>query len=83
MPDDIVKITARWDDDAGVWSASSDDVDGLAIEAKSREILIARLREVIPELLALNHPHSRRVDSQPPPSIELAISGRQSVDLVY
>lgn len=51
-----IRINAIWDDEAGVWGATSDDIHGLAIEAETREKLVARLRVVIPELLELNHP---------------------------
>ena len=49
-----LRIDALWDDEAGVWSASSTDIEGLAIEAATREALIERLKTVIPELLDLN-----------------------------
>lgn len=50
-----LKINAQWDDDANVWIATSDDIDGLAIEADTMDALIARLRIVIPELIEANH----------------------------
>ena len=49
-----LRIDALWDDEAGVWSASSTDIEGLAIETATREALIERLKTVIPELLDLN-----------------------------
>ena len=51
----LIGVNALWDDDAGVWCASSADVAGLAIEAATKDALIERLRTVIPELLELNH----------------------------
>ena len=45
---------AEWDDEAGVWVASSDDVPGLATGADTFEELIEKLRVVIPELLEEN-----------------------------
>ncbi|CAJ2376836.1 MAG: hypothetical protein IBGAMO2_480018 [Arenicellales bacterium IbO2] len=53
--DQTIRVKALWDDEAGVWSASSDDIIGLAIEAKTKEALVERLKVVIPELLELNH----------------------------
>ncbi len=49
-----VKIQAQWDEEAGVWVATSEDVAGLAIEASTMEALIERLKIVIPELMELN-----------------------------
>lgn len=47
-------VQAEWDDEAGVWVASSDDVPGLATGADTFEELIAKLRIAIPELLEEN-----------------------------
>ena len=38
-----VKVQALWDDAESVWSASSDDVFGLFIEADSLDDLVTRL----------------------------------------
>lgn len=80
--DKVLIVNVLWDDDAGVWSASSTDVKGLAIEAATKEILIKRLKTVIPELLELNHAPPNRTDSeQPIVPVELVISGRQNFGL--
>ncbi len=50
-----IKIKAEWDDEAGVWVATSQDMDGLAIEADTIDTLIERLKIVIPELMEANH----------------------------
>lgn len=47
-------ITLTWDSDAAVWIATSDDVEGLALESGSIDALIERVRFAIPELLSLN-----------------------------
>ena len=47
-------ITAQWDEEAGVWVATSDDVPGLATGADTFEDLIQKLKIVIPELLVEN-----------------------------
>jgi len=39
------------DADASVWVASSDDVPGLVTESDTMELLVARLKVLIPELL--------------------------------
>jgi hypothetical protein len=55
MPMTPLRINAEWDDDASVWVATSNDVDGLAIEASTVDALIERLKIVIPELMEVNH----------------------------
>ena len=49
-------IRLIWDNDAGVWVATSDDVPGLVLESGSFDALLERVRFAVPELLALNHP---------------------------
>jgi hypothetical protein len=51
---DVYEIPARWDSDAGVWVAESDDVPGLVAEADSPNLPAQKLRILIPELLELN-----------------------------
>jgi predicted RNase H-like HicB family nuclease len=50
----VLAVRATWDDDAKVWVAESDDVPGLATEAASLDALMAKLRDLIPELLELD-----------------------------
>lgn len=47
-------ITLTWDNDAAVWVATSDDVQGLVLESGSIDALIERVRFAVPELLAFN-----------------------------
>lgn len=47
-------VVADWDDEAGVWVATSDDVPGLVTEAETQEQLVAKLKVLIPELLGAN-----------------------------
>lgn len=50
-------VRAEWDDEARVWVATSDDVPGLATESETVELLIQKLKVMIPELLEANgHP---------------------------
>ncbi|HEY3326150.1 MAG TPA: DUF1902 domain-containing protein [Novimethylophilus sp.] len=49
-----ITVVADWDDEAGVWVASSDDVPGLITEADTTELLLAKLINMIPELLEEN-----------------------------
>jgi predicted RNase H-like HicB family nuclease len=50
----ILFIRAEWDEEAGVWVATSDDVPGLATEAETMEALSAKLDTMVPELLEAN-----------------------------
>jgi len=54
MPEFVVSLT--WDEEAGVWVATSDDVPGLVLESGSLDALIEQSRYAIPELLLLNMP---------------------------
>lgn len=47
-------VHITWDEEAEVWIATSDDVRGLVMESSSYEMLIARLKDAVPELLELN-----------------------------
>jgi len=47
-------IHARWDEEAQVWVASSDEVLGLCTEADSIPTLIGKLQVMLPELLQAN-----------------------------
>lgn len=37
-------VVATWDDEAGVWSADSDEIPGLVAEAPTKEELEAKVR---------------------------------------
>ncbi|MFY0615216.1 MAG: DUF1902 domain-containing protein [Hyphomicrobiaceae bacterium] len=47
-------VNARWDQDTGLFAASSSDIDGLAIEAATFEELREKVLSTIPELIELN-----------------------------
>ena len=47
-------VTALWDDEAGMWVATSEDIPGLATEAATLDDLLTRVLAVAPELLADN-----------------------------
>ncbi len=49
-----IEINAKWDEEAKVWVASSDDIIGLATEADTIEELEAILAQVIPDLIEAN-----------------------------
>ena len=48
----VVKFT--WDNEAGVWIATSEDIPGLVLESGSFDALLERTRFAVPELLELN-----------------------------
>ena len=47
-------VYATWDDEAKVWVVTSNDVPGLATEAESLDVLVPKLKAMIPELLDAN-----------------------------
>ena len=47
-------VRAEWDAEASAWIAASDDVPGLFTEAPTVEGLVAKLKKIVPELLAAN-----------------------------
>jgi len=61
----VYMISAFWDADASVWVASSDDVPGLVTESDTMELLVARLKVLIPELLEANGILPKAYDSVP------------------
>lgn len=50
----VLFIRAEWDEKAGVWVATSDDVPGLATEAETLELLSQKLEVMVPGLLEAN-----------------------------
>ena len=49
------KVNMLWDDEAGVWVATSDDIPGLVLESGSFDALLERVRFAAPELLKMNN----------------------------
>lgn len=47
-------VNVDWDDEAGVYVATSEDLLGLATEAPTLDALMQRIIAVAPELLAAN-----------------------------
>ena len=60
---DTYFATLDWDADAGVWYISDTDFPGLVAEAASQSELVAKVRELVPELYNLN----RNLFDDPPP----------------
>lgn len=53
------KVTFTWDDEAGVWIATSNDIPGLVLESGSFDALIERVRFAVPELLELDNSNNQ------------------------
>lgn len=65
MTERAIVVRAEWDEEAGVWVATSDDVPGLVTEAETVELLERKLSSMIPELLHLNDALRQRPASVP------------------
>jgi hypothetical protein len=55
----LILVRADWDDEAGVWTASSTDIQGLATEAATLEELREKVLVMVSELAELNGLDSR------------------------
>ncbi|MCD1636849.1 DUF1902 domain-containing protein [Martelella mediterranea] len=49
-----IVVRAMWDDEARVWVATSNDIDGLAVEADTMETLQQKVLDAIADLIELN-----------------------------
>ncbi|MGB6537646.1 MAG: DUF1902 domain-containing protein [Xanthobacteraceae bacterium] len=49
-----IAVDARWDSEANVWIATSNDVAGLVVEADTWPAMIEEVRLVLPELLEVS-----------------------------
>lgn len=47
-------ILVQWDEEASVWIATSDEIDGLILESEQLDALLAKVTNAVPELLDLN-----------------------------
>jgi hypothetical protein len=56
-----IAVQARWDPEASVWLATSEDVPGLVIEADTWATMIEETRLVLPDLLELQGEHDRKI----------------------
>jgi hypothetical protein len=48
-----ITIHARWDVEANVWLANSEDIPGLVVEADTWPMMVDEVRLVLPDLLEL------------------------------
>ncbi len=56
-----ITIQARWDVEASVWLATSEDVPGLVVEADTWPAMINEVQLVLPELLEVSGQHSDKL----------------------
>jgi Domain of unknown function (DUF1902) len=68
-----ITIKARWDVDASVWIATSDDVHGLVVEADTWPAMIEEVRLILPDLLELLE--------QPAEKLSLTFIAEEHLDL--
>ena len=47
-------VRASWDEEASVWVATSNDIDGLAVESETLETLEKKVLAAVSDLLELN-----------------------------
>jgi len=52
---DEILVKAFWDKEASVWVAESEDIPGFITEAETMEMLIFKIKTLIPELLEENN----------------------------
>lgn len=72
-------VIAQWDNEAGVWVATSDDIPGLVTEAASLDELLKRVLAVAPELLEDNAHHIDDAD-HPGDLIDVCIQSQFRLD---
>jgi hypothetical protein len=68
-----ITIQARWDTEASVWLAASEDVPGLVVEADTWPAMINEVQLVLPELL--------EVSGQGAEKLSLTFKAEQHLDL--
>lgn len=68
-----IAIQARWDGEANVWIATSNEVRGLVVEADTWASMIDEVRLVLPELL--------EVSGQAHENLSLTFKAEEHLDL--
>jgi Domain of unknown function (DUF1902) len=68
-----ITINARWDGEANVWIATSNDVHGLVVEADTWPSMIEEVRLILPDLLDLL--------GQPAENVSLTFIAEEHLDL--
>jgi hypothetical protein len=73
-----VRVRAEWDEEARVWVAEGTNLPGLVTEADTVELLLDKLRIMVPELLS----YSPDLASGFRPEVRVTLVRRDSIDLV-
>jgi hypothetical protein len=72
-----VRVRAEWDKEARVWVAEATNLPGLVTEADTVELLLDKMRIMVPELLS----YSPDLASGFRPEIRVTLVRRDSIDL--
>ena len=73
-----VRVRAEWDEEAQVWVAEGTNLPGLVTEADTVELLLEKLRIMVPEVLS----YSPDLASGFRPEIRVTLIRLDSIDLV-
>jgi hypothetical protein len=73
-----IRVRAEWDEEAQVWVAEGTNLPGLVTEADTVELLLDKLRIMVPELLS----YSPDLASGFRPEIRVTLIRLDSIDLV-
>jgi hypothetical protein len=73
-----IRVRAEWDEEAQVWVAEGTNLPGLVTEADTVEVLLDKLRVMVPELLS----YSPELASGFRSEIKVTLFRRDSIDLV-
>lgn len=60
------EVRCQWDAEAGLWYVAESNVPGLSAEAPTKEEMVGLLEALIPQLVQLNQPESRRPSDSVP-----------------
>jgi len=70
------RIQADWDPEAKVWTATSENVPGLVVEAETVDALVDEAKLLVPDLLELN------CGLRGPMDVSLVVTGRREERVV-
>jgi uncharacterized protein DUF1902 len=73
-----IRVRAEWDEEARVWVAEGTNLPGLVTEADTVEVLLDKLRVMVPELLSYSPDLASGFRSE----IRVTLLRRDSIDLV-
>lgn len=79
----IISVRVRFDAEAGVWVATSEDIDGLAVEGANLDALYHNVRAAVPVLVELNGLSQRKqqAGANPRDAMDIRLDIRDHVTL--